>query len=393
MKIALSAADLSVGGIATFVLNLSRHLREAGHEVVVIAQRYGEWWPRLAELGVHGDYPPRRRWESVQQRTRRMAVQLAAQHADLLLVNIGIDNRVPMLALHLLPDSLPVVLVLHNDRPEVYDLAALNQGSWNCAVGVSPKVQQNARARLGKKPIHMIPYGIGLPTADQLDERLDWALPLRLLFVGRLVDQQKGIFRLPAIMAACRLQQIPVRLTVIGDGDDRAPLLQRFQETGVADLVDTFGFQPNAAVLAQMRAHHLLLLPSNFEGLPLVPQEAQANGCVPVASALKGVTDTIIADGVNGHLVDPADTLGFVAAIRNLLNADAWQRCSRAGITHARRHFSIPRMVEQYMALFEAIGRGADVLPVARSTLRKQGPGPFTWRDYLPQPLRNRLRL
>jgi glycosyltransferase involved in cell wall biosynthesis len=382
-----------VGGIATFALNLSRPLREAGHEVVVIAQRHGEWWPRLAEIGVRGDCLPRRRWESVQQAARRFAAYLTAQQADLLLVNIGIDNRLPMLALHLLPDALPAALVLHNDRPEAYDLAARNRGAWNCAVGVSPKVQQTARARLEPKSIHCIPYGITLPTDDQLRARLDWTTPLRLLFVGRLDDQQKGIFRLPAIMAACRRQQLPVRLTVIGDGADREPLAQRFRAAEVADLVDMGDAQPNAAVLAQMRAHHLLLLPSNFEGLGLVLQEAQANGCVPIASELKGVTDTIITDGVNGILVEPTDTLGFVAAIRGFLNTGMWQQCSQSSITHARQHYSIQSMVERYTALFDALGQGADALPVARSTLRKQGATPFTWRDYLPRPVRNRLRV
>ena len=41
MKIALSVAEMSVGGIATFVLNLSQALSQAGHEVIVIAQRPG----------------------------------------------------------------------------------------------------------------------------------------------------------------------------------------------------------------------------------------------------------------------------------------------------------------------------------------------------------------
>lgn len=394
MKIAFSIADMRVGGVAAFVLNLSQALREAGHEVLVIAQGQGEWWPRLAELGVRGYCPPRRRWESVQQAARRFAACLAAQQADLLLVNIGINNRLPMLALHLLPDALPVVLVLHNDRPEVYELAAVNRGAWNCAVGVSPKVQQTADMRLGQKSICCIPYGITLPTDDQVRARLDWTTPLRVLFVGRLDDHQKGVFRLPAIMAACRRQQLPVQLTVIGDGADREPLAQLFQAAAVADCVDMHGAQPNAAVLAHMRTHHLLLLPSNFEGLGLVLLEAQANGCVPIASKLSGVTDTIITDGVNGKLVEPADTLGFVAAIGSFLDAARWQQCSRSGIAHARQHYSIRRMGEQYLALFDALGRGADALPAARSSLREQGAAAFfTWRDYLATPLRRRLRL
>lgn len=392
MKIALSIADMSVGGIATFVLNLSQSLCRAGHEVLVIAQRSGAWWSRLAEMSVTG-YCHRRRWDSVQQAAQRYAAYLAAQQIDLLVVNIGIDNRLPMLALHLLPDAMPVVLVLHNDRPEVYTLAAVNEAAWNCAVAVSPKVQQTAQARFPQKALHHIRYGIGVPTLEQLCARAAWATPLRLLFVGRLDDHQKGIFRLPPILSACRDQGIAVQLTVIGDGPDREPLAQLCQAAGVADCVNLLGFQANDTVIAQIRRHHLLLLPSNFEGLGIVIQEAQANGCVPIVSYLSGVTDTIIADGINGSLVEPTDIAGFVAAIGAFLNAATWQQCSQAGIDQARQHYALGRMMAQYVALFDELRQGAYPLPVARSTLRKQGTVPFTWRDYLAQPLRARLRL
>lgn len=393
MKIALSIAGMSIGGIATFVLNLSQALCQAGHAVTVIAQQPGAWWPRLAEIGVHGYCLPRQRWDSVYQAARRFAAYLKAQQVDLLLVNIGIDNRLPMLALHLLPDTLPVVLVLHNDRPEVYDLAAVNAAAWHCAVGVSPKVQQAAQARFVQKTIHWISHGVPLPTPEQFGERMGWSTPLRLLFVGRLEDAQKGILRLPLILRGCRDRDLPVHLTVIGDGADREHLAQLCAATEIADLVDLVGFQPSETVLAQMRRHHLLLLPSNFEGLGMVIQEAQANGCVPVASYLSGVTDTIIADGINGRLVEPTDTAGFAAAIGAFLEAARWQQCSQTAINQARRHYAIDRMMAQYVALFDELGQGAYLLPVARSTLRKQGVAPFTWRDYLSQPLRTRLRL
>jgi glycosyltransferase involved in cell wall biosynthesis len=366
---------------------------QAGHELLVIAQRPGAWWPRLAEIGVQGYCLPRRRWDSVQQAAQRFAAYLTAQQVDLLLVNIGIDNRLPMLALQRLPDQLPVALVLHNDRPEVYELATINGRAWNCAVAVSPKVQQAAQARFPQKAIHRIPYGIAPPTAEQIGERVSLSTPLRLLFVGRLDDHQKGIFRLPAILTACRDQSIAVQLTVIGDGPDQEPLAHLCQAAGIAGCVELLGFQANDTVIAQMRRHHLLLLPSNFEGLGMVIQEAQANGCVPVASYLSGVTDTIIADGINGRLVEPTDTAGFVAAIGAFLNAATWQQCSQAGIDQGQLHYAIDRMMAQYVALFDELRQGAYPLPVARSTLRKQGAVPFTWRDYLSQPLRTRLRL
>lgn len=391
MKFALSVADMSVGGIATFVLNLSQTLAQAGHAVIVIAQRPGEWWPRLMESEVNGYCLPRHCWGSVRQQAQHFAAYLTAQQVDLLLVNIGIDNRLPMLALHLLPDALPVVLTLHNDRPEVYELAALNAAAWNCAVAVSPKVQQTAQGHFPQQVLHTIRYGIALLSAVQLCERVDWTTPLRLLFVGRLDDHQKGILRLPAILAACRQQGIPVRLTVIGDGTDRERLSQLCEATGVAHLVDLVGFQPSETVFAQMRAHHMLLLPSNFEGLGMVIQEAQANGCVPIAAHLRGVTDTIIADKLNGRLVAPTDIAGFAAAIRDMLNADVWQQYSQAGIDYARQHYSIRQMEEQYVALFRTLEQGTHPLPVARSALRRQGFTPLRHRDALPQAIRHRL--
>lgn len=392
MKIALSVADMSVGGIANFVLNLSQTLTEAGHEVLVIAQRLGAWWSRLAESSVNGYCLPRRRWDSVWQQARRFAAYVTTQQIDLLLVNIGIDNRLPMLALRLLPDSIPVTLVLHNDRPEVYALAAVNVAAWNCAVGVSPKVQQRAVAHFEKKAVFCIPNGIDLPSEDHQQGAPDWSMPLRLLFVGRLDDHQKGIFRLPAILTACRQRQLPIRLTVIGDGPDQTRLRQLFELAGVADLVELQGFQPHAQMLAAMRCHHGLLLPSNYEGLPLVLLEAQAQGCVPIAARLPGITDQVVQDGVSGFLVNPADVEGYVKSIAQLLVPERWHTLRRNGMVLSRQHFSLDNMGERYLALFAELARGAYPRTSGRARLYAPAFLCFGWRDYLPSRLIVRAR-
>ena len=392
MKIALSVADMSVGGIANFVLNLSQTLTEAGHAVLVIAQRPGAWWSRLAEIGVHGYCLPCRRWDSVWQQARRFAAYLTAQQIDLLLVNIGIDNRLPMLALCLLPTTMPVVLVLHNDRPEVYALAAVNVAAWNCAVGVSPKVQQRAVAHFAKKAVLCIPNGIDLPSEAHQQMAPSWSMPLRLLFVGRLEDHQKGIFRLPAILAACRQQQLPVQLTIIGDGSDQERFRELIELAGVADLVELQGFQPHAQMLAAMRCHHGLLLPSNYEGLPLVLLEAQAHGCVPIAARLLGITDQVVQDGVSGFLVNPADVEGYVKSIAQLLAPERWHTLRRNGLALSRQHFSLDNMGERYLALFAELARGAYPRTPDRAKLYAPAFLRFGWRDYLPSRLLARAR-
>lgn len=392
MKIALSVASMDVGGIATFILNLGQHLSQAGHQVTVIAQRCGLWWSRLAEIGVHHYCLPQRRWDSVWQQVQSFAAYLKVQRFDVLVVNIGIDNRLPMLALPLLSDVLPVVLVLHNDRPEVYDLASLNRDAWNCAVGVGPKVQQASQRRFPEKTIHFIRHGVELLTVERLRAQATWATPLRLLFVGRLDDHQKGIFRLPAILTTCRDQGIPVHLTVIGDGPDQTQLCQLFQRAGVADMVEFQGFQPHAQVLAAMDSHHGLLMPSNYEGLPIVLLEAQAHGCVPLVARLPGITDYVVQDSISGFLVNPPEIEGYVNRIEQLLAPERWHALRNTGMGLIRQHFSIQSMGERYLTLFTELERGA--YPRSPNHFRLCIPTclRFGWSDYLPAPLVGRLR-
>jgi len=248
-----------------------------------------------------------------------------------------------------------------------------------------------AATRLKPKPVHCILYGIDLPTPEQLAVRQPWALPLRLLFVGRLYDCEKGIFRLPAIVAGCRAKKIAVRLKVIGDGPDYTRLSHLFVEQGVDDWVEMRGFQANTVVTEQMRSHHLLLLPSNTEALGIVVQEAQANGCVPIASRMAGVTDITIADGTNGRLVEATNIAGFVEAIATFTTAEVWAAYSQAAIAHAHQTYGLEIMRDRYLTLFAELYQGAYPLPLARSALRQQGGSPFTWADYLPAPLRSSL--
>lgn len=390
MKIAIFIQEMAVGGVSTLILNLSRVLSSVGHEITIITLSAGEWGAQFVDLGVTVHCCPLNGWSALRYQAPRLADYLIKQQFDLFMVNLG-AQRLPMLALHYLPDSMPVLLTLHGDQTAVYDLAAVNLAAWNCAVGVSPKVQQVTSARFKAKPVHCIMPGIELPTFHQLKTRRTWALPLRLLFVGRLVDREKGIFRLPAIVAGCREKNLPVRLTVIGDGPDAAHLAQLFVEQQVADWVEMRGFQANAVVTEQMRTHHLLLLPSNTEASPIVVQEAQANGCVPIASRMAGVTDVTITEGRNGRLVGATDTLGFVEAIGAFMAAEQWVKYSQAAIAQAQQHYALATMAAHYLALFAELQQGACPLPLTRTALRKQGVSPFTWADYLPSPVRSHL--
>lgn len=385
MNIALFVGDMRIGGVTTFVLDLGQILLKAGHTVTLVACGQGDWWPRLAENGIPAVSLPPHRWESAVRHARRLANHFTAERYDLVFINIGLGVLPVMRGLHWWPAETDVIPVLHNDLARVYAHAQINRRGWNVAVAVSPRVQSAAAERLPGKTILTIPNGIQIRPESQLAARLPWETPVRLLFVGSLWDVHKGILRLPKILAACREQQIPARLTVIGEGGDRERLEQGLAWHGLTGLVEMRGRQSSEAVYRAMQTHHILLMPSNYEGLPLVSLEAQANGCVPVASRLAGITDFGIAEGVTGYLVAPDDIPGYVQAINRLLEAERWQSFSRAGMARAKQCFSVAVMGARYLALIEQIAAGAYPLPDPRQGNSERL---FTARDYLPGAVR-----
>jgi len=159
-----------------------------------------------------------------------------------------------------------------------------------------PALAADAAARA-----HVCPMGVDLPEAPPPDRRRRRGLSL--LFLGRLVPL-KGVSLLPRALAGMG----GVRLTVAGDGPERASLARAFADRGVdARLVGVLGPREKAEALAAADAlvHPARILPSGrTEGAPTAVLEAMASGLPIVATRVGGVP-AIVRDGVEGLLVSP----------------------------------------------------------------------------------------
>ena len=107
--------------------------------------------------------------------------------------------------------------------------------------------------------------------------------------VGRLHFQKNQDFMIK-VFAELVKSKPQARLVLIGQGDDEAMLKALAQDLGVADKVIFAGVQKN--VSEWLSAFDLFFFPSKFEGLPLAPFEAQANG-LPVLASKEGVPKEI----------------------------------------------------------------------------------------------------
>lgn len=131
-------------------------------------------------------------------------------------------------------------------------------------------------------------------------------------FLGRL-SAEKGVNFLIEAGADLVEAGLPVRLLIVGEGEERANLEALVAQRGMTQKVIFAGFQ--ADTRSWLSAFDLFALPSLTEGTPMALLEAMALG-VPVLASNVGGVPKVITDGHNGLLVEPGSSQSIAKAIR-----------------------------------------------------------------------------
>jgi GT2 family glycosyltransferase/glycosyltransferase involved in cell wall biosynthesis len=383
MKIAVCAPALQLDGTGTGTLLYAEAITALGHHATVLASSPHRMAPAALPHGVSFIPIGQRRFESRVAHIQRMRRIFEQQKFDVVFLATGmpIPNLQPVLPY--LPDDTALVRILLSDREHVYEPAVQTAPFWNAALAISPRLQQALSASLPHKPVQMITHGIHLPDAADVESRAPHASPLRLLYVGRLFGR-KSVLLLPHILQACVARGIDVTLSVCGFVPDRQPLEDAFRTSGTNHLVQFLNVPLQQDLYRELRRHHVSLFTSTYgEGLGLVLLEAQANGCVPVATRIEGVTDFAIAEGETGLLAQNGEAQSFAAQIELLTDPQRWSSMSRAAFQRSRRTFTMEAMSRDFDSLLTALQRGEFPLSAPRSQLERPNPG-FRRRDLLP---------
>lgn len=179
----------------------------------------------------------------------------------------------------------------------------------------------------------------------------------RIGYAGRLV-RKKGVDVLLHALALLRHRVPGVTLTVVGDGPERAALMQLAGTLGVTGAVDFAGHLAQDQMERALGPAWVQAVPSIWEEpFGIVAAEAMMRGTAVVASDRGGLSEQVRV-GETGSLAEPGNPAAVANALEPILrDRDLAERLGAAGRARALAEFTLDRHVDRLLAVYDEIVR------------------------------------
>lgn len=245
--------------------------------------------------------------------------------------------------------GIPAIAVLRSDDAFYHGVIDTVVGGRtrdrvSAVVGVSEFLTMMAKVRNPSMQCVRIPSGTPIPLRFA-----EAGGRLRLVYSGRLVEEQKRISEtIEGFIRACK--EFPcLEVVILGDGPERVRLEERVAESS-ADI-RFLGRLPVAEMLDELIRSHVIVLLSDYEGLPGAVVEGMACGLVPICLKMRSGSDELISHGMNGFIAEDRGE-HFIECIRELHGS--WERWSsmslRARLSIVEK-FSLEVVTRQWATL------------------------------------------
>ncbi len=360
-RLAIFLSDLDGGGAERVMLNLALGFVQQGIELdLVLARKVGPYLsqipPQVRVIDLQGS--------SLMRSIPALSKYLQQESPQVLLSALEDTNIVAIAAKYLAQVSTPVIVTVHNNLSQESQNATNLKRKlvpylvrwcypWaNGVVCVSQGVAEDlVKLGLARKHISVIHNPILTPEfSHKLTQPIQhsWFTPGQppvIIGVGRL-NKQKDFPTLIHAFAKIR-QQKPLRLILLGEGEERTNLENLVQQLGIAEDVIFPGFVSNP--YAYMRQAAVLVLSSAWEGFGNVLVEAMAAGTPVVATNCPSGPAEILADGDYGKLVSVGNSEEMAKAISQTLQ----EKPNIQLLQQRAVDFSLEKIVSQYQQLLQ----------------------------------------
>ena len=208
----------------------------------------------------------------------------------------------------------------------------------------------------GVKDIRKLGVMTNPVTVDKSDYVYESGKKLKeIIYVGRLDFVQKRVYRVIDTWNYLEEKFPDWRLTIVGDGDDRANLEGHVKALGLKHV----SFEGFKSPIDYYKRASILMLTSDFEGFPLVLAECMSFGVVPVVYNSYAAVGDIISDGKDGIVVPfcpegyKADVAAkMVAGVRG--NNEKRNAMAQAAIEKSK-NYSVDEIYDKWIEIMKNI--------------------------------------
>jgi glycosyltransferase involved in cell wall biosynthesis len=190
--------------------------------------------------------------------------------------------------------------------------------------------------------------GVRLAEFESFVPRRRAGAVLEVVWMGRLINLKGLEYLLPSLVS------LPdIRLSILGDGPE-APALRRLaRELGLDGVAHFRGTLPQSEALKYLSRAHVLVLPSQHEGLSHTLLEACAAG-VPCVASDRGGNPEVIEHERSGLLVPYGDVPALRAALQRLQADEDFRFALATGAKARSREFDFRTTVVETVKLLTA---------------------------------------
>jgi GalNAc-alpha-(1->4)-GalNAc-alpha-(1->3)-diNAcBac-PP-undecaprenol alpha-1,4-N-acetyl-D-galactosaminyltransferase len=142
------------------------------------------------------------------------------------------------------------------------------------------------------------------------------------------------------------------KLQIVGQGEKGLTyLLEKSKQLNLQNFVEFLGFRKDVDNI--MKASEIYVLPSRYEGLPMVLIEAMSQGMACIAYNCKTGPSDIISDGYNGLLIENQNKIAMQNGLGELMSKPQLRKCLGENALQSMDRFQIGTIVSKWEKLFE----------------------------------------
>ncbi len=206
-----------------------------------------------------------------------------------------------------------------------------------------------SRVRVVHNPVDLDAVAIAAQESIDPVHAGAWQHPV-IVAAGRLAAAKNYPLLIEALALVRR--RMPVRLFILGQGDEDRAIRALVAARGLEASVVLCGFQQNP--WKYIARANVLALTSHYEGFGNVLVEAMACGVPVVATRSPGTSD-IVRDGVDGLLVDRHEPDAVAAALTRVLGDEAFRQRLAAAARIGAARFALPAIAREYETVFREL--------------------------------------